>query len=56
MTRDKLKMMKSGEVLEVIGDFPQAKDNIRRFVEKDGYQLLSIVDGNGCYKILISVK
>ena len=55
MTRDKLRMMKSGEVLEVIGDFPQAKDNIRRFVEKD-YQLLSIVDGNGCYKILISMK
>lgn len=56
MTRDKLRTMKSGEILEVIGDFPQAKDNICRFVEKEGNLIKSIIDNKTCYQIFIVLK
>ena len=56
MTRDKLRTMKSGEVLEVIGDFPQAKDNILRFVEKEGHRVESVVEAKTCYQIFIALK
>jgi len=35
-TKRMLKEMASGEILEIKGDFPEAGENIKRFVEKQG--------------------
>jgi tRNA 2-thiouridine synthesizing protein A len=41
-TRGKLERLKSGQVLEVIVDYPAAKENIKRAVEKEGSQVLKV--------------
>ena len=45
-TKRKLLEMKSGEILEVTGDFAEAGENIKRYVEKHGDKLLIFkIDG-----------
>jgi len=39
-TKKKLNEMKRGEVLEVTGDFAEAGENIRRYIETHGEKLL----------------
>ncbi len=46
-TKRKLLEMKSGEILEVTGDFAEAGENIKRYVEKHGDKLLIFkIDGD----------
>lgn len=53
-TRDTLKTMKPGEVLEVITDYqPAALETIPNFCERKGYPV-EIIDGiDGTYRLLI---
>lgn len=39
-TKRKLRSLESGEILEVSGDFCEAGENIKRFVEKHGDEVL----------------
>jgi TusA-related sulfurtransferase len=55
LTRRGLKKIKSGHILEVIGDFFPAKKNIQDYAEKHGHEVIEVIepDENGIYKILI---
>ena len=49
-TKRKLKEMNSGEILEVTGDFAEAGENIKRYLEKVDDKLLDIrFDGEVYY-------
>jgi TusA-related sulfurtransferase len=42
--------MKSGDIIEVTGDFAEAGENIKRYIEKHGDKLLTFkVDGENYY-------
>ncbi|MFQ6084982.1 MAG: sulfurtransferase TusA family protein [Candidatus Bathyarchaeia archaeon] len=56
MTRDQLRKMKGGEILEVVENYPQSKDNIRRFAEKHGHKVLSVIKEKAYYRIFIRRK
>ncbi|MFW9822782.1 MAG: sulfurtransferase TusA family protein [Candidatus Thorarchaeota archaeon] len=49
-TKRKLLEMKSGEVIEVTGDFAEAGENIKRYIEKHGDKLLDFkIEGENYY-------
>jgi TusA-related sulfurtransferase len=49
-TKRKLKEMQSGDILEVTGDFAEAGENIKRYLEKVDDKLLEIkFDGEEYY-------
>ncbi len=49
-TKRQLLEMKSGDIVEVTGDFAEAGENIKRYVEKHGDKLLTFkVDGENYY-------
>jgi tRNA 2-thiouridine synthesizing protein A len=52
-----LAKMKSGEILEVLIDYPLSKERIPANTTKDGDELLAIEEtGNSEWRILIKVK
>jgi len=52
-----LAKMKSGEILEVLIDYPLSKERIPANATKDGHELLAIEEtGNSEWRILIKVK
>lgn len=56
-TRKKLKEMKSGEILEVLTDYPLSLERIPRNAEKEGHKVLSVEKINGPeHRILIKVN
>ncbi len=56
-TRRALKSMKSGEVLEVLIDYPLSKERIPANVQKDGNEVIAIEDiGPSEWRILIRKK
>jgi len=53
-TRDTLKQMQTGQVLEVLCDYePAAKTTIPGFCEKKGYPLEIVEDGGSQWRLLI---
>ncbi len=52
-TKKMMNQMKSGDVLEVSGDFCEAGENIKRFVESHGGKVIEFksVEENYCLKI-----
>jgi len=49
-TKRQLLEMNSGDILEVIGDFAESGENIKRYIEKHGDKLLEFkVDGENYY-------
>ena len=49
-TKRQLLEMKSGDIIEVTGDFAEAGENIKRYIEKHGDKLLTFkVDGENYY-------
>ncbi len=52
-TRKKLRTMQAGQVLEVIGDFDCAADNIKNMAEKNGGQVLGVETGKNFFKVTI---
>jgi len=56
-TRRKLKSMKSGEVLEVLIDYPITKERIQASAPKEGGEVLSIEEtGPSEWRIVIKKK
>jgi len=53
LTKRKLESMVKGELLEVLGDFPQTKENIRDLVKRMGDEILKVEESRGEFKILI---
>ncbi len=52
-TRKKLRTMQPGQVLEVVGDFECAADNIQNMAEKNGGQVLGVETGKNHFKVII---
>ncbi len=53
-TRDTLKTMASGELLEVISDYkPAAVESIPNFCQKKNYPIEVIDNADGTYRLLI---
>lgn len=49
-TKRQLLELKSGDILEVTGDFAEAGENIKRYVEKNRYKLIEFkVEGENYY-------
>ena len=56
-TQKKLKKMKSGEVLEVLLDYPLSAERIPRSVEKMGHEILKVdKTGTSEWRILIKIS
>ncbi len=53
-TRDRLKGMSAGQVLEVLCDYePAAKTTIPNFCQKKGYSLETIEEGGSLWRLYI---
>ena len=49
-TKNKMKEMESGDILEIRGDFAEAAENITRYVEKHGGKVLEHeIDGKSYF-------
>ena len=55
-TKKMLNSMAKDEILEVTGDFGEAGENIKRFVEKNGHKLVDFKLEGENYRILIKKK
>jgi tRNA 2-thiouridine synthesizing protein A len=53
VTKRKLESMHYGEVLEVLSDFPQTRDNIQKIVERMGIETVKVEGKKGTFKIVI---
>jgi len=57
MTQKKVKNMKSGEILEVLVDYPLSAERIPESVKKMGHEVLKVdKTGSSEWKILIKIK
>jgi tRNA 2-thiouridine synthesizing protein A len=56
LTKRKLESMKEGEVLEVLGDYPQTRENIIKMVKRTQNMVLDVEKGKGSFKITIRKK
>ncbi len=52
-TRKKLRNMQPGQVLEVVGDFDCAAENIKNIAEKNGGQVLGVETSKNFFKVMI---
>ncbi|MCS7114559.1 MAG: sulfurtransferase TusA family protein [Nitrososphaerota archaeon] len=53
LTNEKLKLMSPGDLLEVVVDYPPAKENVTRTVEGQGHKVLGVIEESGQFKIII---
>jgi tRNA 2-thiouridine synthesizing protein A len=53
LTKRKLEAMREGDLLEVLGDFPQTRENIQDLVKRTGNETLKVQEYKGEFKILI---
>jgi len=56
LTRRKIKTLAPGTILEIIGDFPPAKQNIQNFLATNGYEVLEVQEKAGIYHIFTKLK
>lgn len=54
--RDKLKEMKPGEVLEVVCDCPPSKKNLQRLAEREGHEVVGLIEEGQVFRIYIKKK
>ena len=52
-TNEALAKMKSGEILEVIVDYPPSKENVRRLATSKGHEVLDITEQEEIVKLLV---
>lgn len=55
-SKKKVSEMKSGEILEILVDYPLSAERIPRTMEKMGHEVLSVEEKEGKWKILVKVK
>ena len=53
MVKRKLNQMESGKLLEIIGNFLPAKDNIQRAVKSLGHKVVEVNEGQGTYRLVV---
>ncbi len=56
-TKRKLNEMEIGDILEITGDFAEASENIKRFVENEGQQVIKHkIEGENYYLKIQKIK
>jgi len=55
-TKEALEGLDKGEVLEVLLDYPPAKENVKRFVQSQGHEVLSVEEEAGLIRLRIRKK
>lgn len=53
LTNEKLKLMQTGDLLEVIVDYPPAEENVVRAVKENGHEILKTVEEENQFRIVI---
>ena len=53
MMRRKLDKMESGQLLEIVGNYLPAKDNIQRAVKSLGHEVVEVDEGQGTYRLVV---
>lgn len=53
---DKLKCLKTGQVLEVLTDYDQALEDIPNWCERCGQEFIGVEEDDDCYKLYIKKK
>nr|MDO8098942.1 sulfurtransferase TusA family protein [Candidatus Njordarchaeota archaeon] len=56
LTKRKLESMSEGEILEVVGDYPQTRENILKLIERTRNEVLGVEEAKGTFKITIRKK
>ncbi len=56
LTKKKLKPMEIGKILKITGDFLPAKENIIKFLEKEGHKILNLEEERDPYKFNIFLE
>jgi len=56
LTKKALNKIESNKILQVIGDFLPAKENITEFLENEGHQILSVKEKSDPYQFIILIK
>ena len=56
LTKRKLESMKEGEVLQVVGDYPQTRENILKMVKRTQNKVLDVEEAKGSFRITIRKK
>ncbi|MHA1298169.1 MAG: sulfurtransferase TusA family protein [Candidatus Helarchaeota archaeon] len=56
LTRKKIREIGPGKILEIVGDFQPAKANIRKFLEREGHQILDFQNSAPIYKFIIKTS
>lgn len=55
-TKKALEEMGAGEVLEVVLDYPPSKENVVRFVQSQGHEVLSVEEEGGSFRLKIKKR
>jgi tRNA 2-thiouridine synthesizing protein A len=53
LTKRKLESMRDGEILEVLGDYPQTRENIQKLAQRTGNETVKVDESEGEFRILI---
>jgi tRNA 2-thiouridine synthesizing protein A len=56
LAKERLKLMKPGDMLEVIADYPLAKENVQRVAEGLGCKVLEVREERGQFSMMIEKK
>jgi len=56
MMRRKLTEMEKDQLLEIVGNYMPAKDNILRAVNSLGHEVIAVVEEIGSYRLVIKKK
>lgn len=56
MAKSKLDKMKSGQLLEIVGNYSPAKDNIQRMAKSYGHEVVEINEDKGEFRIILRKK
>lgn len=52
-TKKALEELEEGEILEVVLDYPPAEENVKRFVESQGHEIVQVEGGSGVTRIRV---
>ena len=55
IAKKEIKKMKKGEILKIIVDFPGAKDDVSKSLEKEGHKILNIKEYQTHSEIIIQI-
>jgi tRNA 2-thiouridine synthesizing protein A len=56
MAKKRLEKMRSGQLLEITGNTPPARDNIQRMAKSWGHEVIEVKEERGEFRIILRKK